>query len=192
MASGARSALDGVEVLLIDGNNLLHRVAGSADPTAQRTLIPRLRNAIPSTIATVLMLDGHADTGTSYRERAGRGFEIRHSGSITADDALVRLIRDSPHAQRGGITIVTDDITLGNHARQMGAMTQRLKWLEQLLEEPPKRAAQIGAGSPPVQTAAQTAADEEEREAWRPGRGATRKRGNPRRSPRRAPRQSRG
>ena len=51
-----RSALDGIDLLFIDGNNLLHRVAGSADPTAQRTLIPRLRDALPSSITTILML----------------------------------------------------------------------------------------------------------------------------------------
>ena len=41
--------LDGLDVLFIDGNNLLHRVAGNADPSALRSLIPRLRGAIPPT-----------------------------------------------------------------------------------------------------------------------------------------------
>src|SRR6186713_2623954 len=114
-----RPALDGINVLLIDGNNLLHRVAGSADPTAQRTLIPRLRNAIPSTILTVLMLDGHADAGTHRKETIGKGFDVRHSGSITADDSLIYLIRDQPHERRVHTTVVTDDITLANRARHL-------------------------------------------------------------------------
>ncbi len=104
-----RPALDGINVLLIDGNNLLHRVSGSADPTAQRTLIPKLRNAIPSTILTVLMLDGHADAGTQRKEQIAKGFDVRHSGSISADDSLIYLIQDQTHERRANTTIVTDD-----------------------------------------------------------------------------------
>ena len=126
-------ALDDVKVLLIDGNNVLHRIAGAADPTALRTLLPKLRAAIPETIATVLMLDGHADTGTYGRERIRRGFEIRHSGSFSADDALLRLIRDAPPTERHEMTLVSDDIALANRARMLGARTKRLAWLEQII-----------------------------------------------------------
>src|SRR6187397_407643 len=102
------SALEGIEILLIDGNNLLHRVSGSADPSAQRTVIPRLRGAIPPTIATVFMLDGHADSGVTRSEKIGRGFEIRHSGSASADDAIIRLVFDTPANERSGVTVVSD------------------------------------------------------------------------------------
>ena len=94
--------LDGIDVLFIDGNNLLHRVLGNAEPGAQRLLIPRIRSAIPATIATLMMLDGHADSGTSRREKVGRGFEIRHSGSASADDAMVRLITKYEPSERAG------------------------------------------------------------------------------------------
>src|SRR5687767_13004715 len=100
---------EGIEVLLIDGNNLLHRVSGSVEPGAQRLLLARLRSAIPTTLATVLMLDGHADSGTSRTEKVGRGLEIRHSGSISADDALLRLIDKYRPSERAGITVVSDD-----------------------------------------------------------------------------------
>jgi hypothetical protein len=170
-----RPGLEGIEVLLIDGNNLLHRVSGSAEPGAQRTLIPKLRGAIPPTIATVLMLDGHADSGTSRFERVGKGFDIRHSGSMSADDAILRLINDYPAPDRAEITIVSDDRALADRARALGARTQRLAWLENLIDVPHK-AAGIGAGAPlPMPRST------EEREPWRPGRGATRKHGNPRR-----------
>jgi rRNA-processing protein FCF1 len=165
-------------VLLIDGNNLLHRVSGSADPTAQRTLIARLRNAIPSTVPTILMLDGHSDAGTASRERIAKGFEVRHSGSISADDALVYVIRDQPHDRRATTTIVTDDRSLTERARQLGALTQRLAWLERHIDQPTTKGSGIGSGPPPP---GQPEVDD--REPWRPGRGATTKRGNPRRAP---------
>ncbi len=179
-----RPALDGIAVLLIDGNNLLHRVSGSADPTAQRMLIPRLRNAIPSTILTVLMLDGHADAGTQRKETIAKGFDVRHSGSITADDSLIYLIKDQPHERRANTTVVTDDIALSNRVRHLGAMTRRLDWLAQLIDLPPGKGTGIGSGAKP----AGQADTDEDKTPWQPGRGATKKKGNPRR----APRQGRG
>lgn len=176
--------LVGIEVLFIDGNNLLHRMAGSAEPGAQRTLIPRLRNAIPATVATLLMLDGHADSGMSRSERVGRGFEIRHSGSMSADDALVRLIDKYPPAERSGITVVSDDRQLTNRARHMGAHTQRLAWLEALMNPQTSKGAHIGTGPAVAKQAAEERRSEDrsdDRTPWVPGRGATRKRGNPKR-----------
>ena len=124
------TALDQIEVLLIDGNNLLHRVSGSADPSAQRTLIPRIRGAIPTTIATVFMLDGHADSGASRSEKVGRGFEIRHSGSASADDAIMRLVQETPQHERSGVTVVSDDRALRDRAHKLGAHPERLSWIE--------------------------------------------------------------
>jgi len=176
--------LDGIDVIFIDGNNLLHRVAGNADPSAQRTLIPRLRSAIPATIATLMMLDGHADTGTSRREKVGRGFEIRHSGSLSADDALVRLITKYEQSERTGITVVTDDRGLTERSRHLGAHTQRLAWLEGLINPSTSPAAHIGTGPAAAKQSAnedRLAALSDERRPWIPGRGATRKRGNPKR-----------
>ena len=76
------------------------------------------------------------------------------------------------------ITLVSDDRALTDRARHLGAMTQRLDWLQNLLDHPPPAAAKagIGARKPPRPPRA-----EPEREPWQPGRGATRKRGNPRR-----------
>lgn len=180
MSSGA---LGGTVVLLIDGNNLLHRVAGSVEPGAQRLLLARLRSGIPATLATVLMLDGHADSGTNRTEKVGRGLEIRHSGAMSADDAILRLIDRYPPSERAGITVVSDDRRFTDRARHLGAHTQRLAWLESVTGMPGSKGAAIGArraradaGHP---SAEQGTTDD--REPWRPGRGATRKRGNPRR-----------
>ena len=182
MAGG--KTLEGIDILLIDGNNLLYRVSGSADPTALRTLIPRLRNALPSSVATILMLDGRADPGTTHKQRISKGFEVRHSGAASADDSIVWLVQDLVHANRASVLVVSDDIALRNRARQLGAMTQRLEWLERLIELPSGKGGGIGSGPKSAGTPTQLGEDEkDDRQPWRPGRGATTKRGNPRRSP---------
>ena len=173
-------------VLLIDGNNLLHRVAGSVDPGAQRLLLARLRGAIPSTLSAVLMLDGHADSGTSRTEKVGKGFEIRHSGSISADDAILRLIDKYAPSDRAAITVVSDDRAFTDRARRLGAHTQRLAWLENVMGSPGSEGAAIGAGKapprqPPATQATSAEPTDDDRTPWRPGRGATRKKGNPKR-----------
>jgi hypothetical protein len=172
------SVLDGVARLLIDGNNLLHRTSGGVDAGAQRLLLARLSGAMPAHIETVLMLDGHPASGTDRRQRVRRGLEIHHSGSISADDALLNLVRDIAPMDRPHVTVVSDDRALYEKARQLGARTQRLAWLEALLERPAaaNRPVRVGAGRPP-----NPAPPEIEREPWQPGRGATAKRGNPRR-----------
>jgi rRNA-processing protein FCF1 len=169
---------EGTEVLLIDGNNLLHRVAKSVDEGAQRLLIARIRATVPQTLATVMMLDGHAAAGTHRKEKVSKGFEIRHAGSITADDALLRIVHDTPVQERHEVTVVTDDRPLADRARTLGARTRRLDWLQQLLDapRPPATKAGIGAGRPPA-----TAFEPVDRRPWSPGRGATHKRGNPKR-----------
>ena len=181
----ARTELAGIDRLLIDGNNLLHRVSGSVDPGAQRALLARLRGALPAEVQTTLMLDGHAAAGTDRRQRVSKSLEIHHAGSLTADEALLNIVRDQPQMARAAITLVTDDRALTDKARHLGARTKRLEWLEQLMEpgqRPAGQRPQIGigrGGRPPPQ--ARLDSDGPEREPWRPGRGATRKRGNPRR-----------
>ena len=177
------TSLQGVDRLLIDGNNLLHRTSGGVDAGAQRLLLARLSGAIPPTIETILMLDGHAASGTDRRQRVRRGLEIHHSGSLSADDALLNVIRDAAPGARGRVTLVSDDRALYEKARRLGAHTQRLAWLEALLDRPAGGAGRapvrVGAGTPPPRPPEER--PDEEREPWKPGRGATAKRGNPRR-----------
>lgn len=190
----SRDPFNGVEVLLIDGNNLLHRLSGSVDPGAQRLLIARLRGVLPDKLRTIVMLDGHAASGTDRRQRVTRALELHHAGSMSADEALLNIIKDTAPNRRAGSVIVSDDRALTDKARHAGARTQRLAWLEQLLgsgaARPAAGSASIGAGKPPRAGSNQQSAGQqnEEREPWKPGRGATTKRGNPRRAPRAAPR----
>lgn len=177
---------DAIDRLLIDGNNLLHRVSGSVDPGAQRLLLAKLSGAIPGDIPAIVMLDGHAASGTDRRQRVRRGLDIHHAGSISADEALLNLIRDAAPNSRGRITLVSDDRALVDKARHLGAHTQRLAWLEQLLDNPARPAgvsasSGIGAAKPPKAPKAPNTPPDPERKPWQPGRGATRKHGNPRR-----------
>ena len=178
-----RPSFAATERLLIDGNNLLHRLSGGVDPGALRLLLARLRDALPDTVATTLMLDGHAASGTDRRQRVARNLVIQHAGSLSADDALLNLVRDQPPGNRSATTVVTDDRSLTERVRKLGAHTQRLAWLEQLLVAGGGAQTAIGSGKRPA-LPSPPQPDAEEREPWRPGRGATRKRGNPRRSPR--------
>lgn len=173
-----RRPLDDVELLIIDGNNLLHRTAGSVESGALRVLLAQLRQLVGPPVQTVLMLDGHAAPGSPARQRISGSLEVRQSGTASADDAIIELLAARPWAARARTIVVSDDRALVERARTAGGRTQRLEWLQALLARPQGggrgtigRARPPGSGPPA----------DEEREPWRPGRGATRKRGNPRR-----------
>lgn len=129
-----RSPFAAIEVLLIDGNNLLHRLSGSVDESAQRGLLPRLATVIPQSIDTTVMLDGHAAMGAGRVQKIRASLEVRHAGSHTADDALFNIVRDTPVGSRAMTTVVTDDRALTERIRHLGGNTLRLAWLEGLLE----------------------------------------------------------
>ncbi|HWH23832.1 MAG TPA: hypothetical protein VNW68_02945 [Candidatus Limnocylindria bacterium] len=177
--SPSRPALEGVRLLLIDGNNLLHRISGGAGDGEVRVLLARLRGALPAGLETIVMLDGHPAPGTPQRQRVAAGLELRHAGRQTADDAIVGLLAGRPPAGRAATLTVTDDRALTERVRSAGGRTQRLAWLEALLDRRVRPAPAPG-GMPDKDPDD----GESERPAWKPGRGATRKRGNPRRRPR--------
>jgi hypothetical protein len=130
----ARNTFDSTDRLLIDGNNLLHRMHGAVDTGAVRLLLVKLQTAIPPTIQTTLMLDGHPASGTERRQQVTKSLTIQHAGSLSAYDALLNLVRDQAAYDRHATTIVTDDRSLADRVRALGARTQRLDWLEQLLK----------------------------------------------------------
>ena len=170
-----RSPLDGVRLLLIDGNNLLHRISGAAGEGEVRLLLARLRGVLPAGMETIFLLDGHPAPGAPQRQKITPSLELRHAGRQTADDAIVGLVSGRPAAARAATLTVTDDRSLTERVRTTGGRTQRLAWLEGLLDRPARRAL-LPPDAP--------SDGEDEREPWKPGRGATRKRGNPRRRPR--------
>ncbi len=180
--------LAGVERLLIDGNNILHRIAGSPDEAAQRQLIARLRAILPVTVATTLVLDGAPDRGAPLNVKVTGSLDVRHAGPAGADHLIVSLVEGRPFAARARTLIVTDDRALGDRIRTAGAGVRRLGWLQGMLsaaEGPRAPGSRLGAGGAPARTPAPAAPDRADADSdaapWRPGRGATRKRGNPRR-----------
>jgi hypothetical protein len=175
--------LEGIDLLLIDGNNLLHRLAGAAHEGEQRLLLPRLRGALPTDLRTILMLDGYAASRAGRHERIAAHLEVRHSGGRTADDALLELVETQAPFARAGAVVVTDDRALTERVRAAGGRTQRLEWLVALIGDPGRQQTGIGGG-PGGSDRSPGEPDEEDRPAWKPGRGATRKHGNPRRTPR--------
>jgi hypothetical protein len=188
----------GIDLVLIDGNNLLHRVSAAAGPGPLRRLLPSLRAAIPRSVETIVMLDGPADPGTTPRQLASPGIEFRHSGRVDADTALVTLLGTRPYHERHRTVVVTDDRSLGDRVRAAGGTPRRLEWLQRLLDRtasdapvhrrPPSRPGRVRDDDRiPDDGGARGAdvPDDDEPTPWQPGRGATRKRGNPRRRPRR-------
>jgi hypothetical protein len=191
------------ELVLVDGDNLLHRVRGMRDEAGLRWLLPRLRAWRPANATITVMLDGHPDPGEAHRRRVATGVEFRHSGDLDGDSAIVGTLRARPYSDRARTIVVTDDRQLGDRVRHAGGMVRRLDWLVNGLaasvgesapasgatDRPTKPPIGIGGGQRRLTTAmaekTSDTDDEDDREPWKPGRGATTKRGNPKKSPKR-------
>jgi hypothetical protein len=146
--------------VLIDGDNLLHRVRGMRDEAGVAWLLPRLSAWRPPGVQVTVMLDGASDPGTPRRHRAASGITWEHSGRVDADTAIVEMARAQPYADRARTVVVTDDRGLTDRARHVGVLTRRLDWLVEQLNRPtlpgggapgappggsPRRAVGIGA-----------------------------------------------
>lgn len=186
--------LDELDLLLIDGDNLLHDVRGSRDEGGVAWLLPRLRGWRPDGIHIIVGLDGHPAQGEARRTRAVRGIEFHHSGSHSADDMIIGLLKAQPYAGRSRTAVVTRDRGLQDRARRTGGATRSVDWLLRQISAGPGtgsargvRPIGIGQGKPPRKRHYDPPEpDEADREAWEPGRWATRKKGNPKRDPKRS------
>lgn len=209
--TGRGDPLEGIERVLVDGNNLLGalRRAPGAAPIPAAALVGRLRAALPATVRIELVFDGPPDPG-SGGVRVASGVTVRYAGRRTADAVLVGLAAEAAPFQPGGaatILVVSDDAALGGELRRHGAIVARTAWLIGRLGRTgaggpasgPARTATIGnaraprrgpaggaAGGPAGGGGGVAGADgaDDERTGWRPGRGATTKRGNAKRAPR--------
>jgi hypothetical protein len=193
MAQPDRDPLAATRRLLIDGSNLLHalsRAPGGAPPAA---LIGRLRGAIPAPVAIELVFDGPAERGLR-NERIASGLTVRYSGARTGDAVILGLVDDVRllDGAEGTATllVVTDDRDLRHGSRLRGARTAGSAWLLGRLDA--RRLSSPSVGNPrparsarPVGAAGRIDGDpaEMDRAGWKPGRGATTKRGNPKRTP---------
>ena len=188
------SGTDDIDLLLIDGDNLLHDVRGSRDEGGVAWLLPRLSGWRPAHLRIIVGLDGHAATGETSRKRVTRGIEFHHSGRRSADDMLIDMLRAQPYAGRSRTAVVTRDRALQARASRAGGLTRSVDWLMQQVagtsaaggNQRSVRVVGIGQGKPPKRRHFDPPdPDESEREGWSPGRGATRKKGNPKRSAKR-------
>ncbi len=189
---------DELQLLLVDGDNLMHRLRGGRDDAGLAWLIPRLRACLGPGAKAILVLDGHPFPGEPPRQNVAPGVELRHSGRVDADTAIVEILEARPFAERARTAIITDDRGLTERAKHVGGLTRRLDWLRLRLERPPtgvfsggpgqlptgRRGSALGSGRPPHSDPPPRTGDDAR--PWRPGRGATTKRGNPRRGRRTA------
>jgi YacP-like NYN domain len=184
--STPRDPLAATDRLLVDGSNLLPALARRGAQVPRAALIGRLRGAIPSTIGVELVFDGAPDPGLRG-ERIASGLIVRHAGRRTADDLLLSLVdQTAAAAGQGGVArllVVTDDRALRTALHAKGARTAGTAWLLGRLERPTLASPSVGNRRPPkVAGPDQGGAElDDDREPWKPGRGATVKRGNPRR-----------
>ena len=85
-----------LDLLLIDGDNLLHDVRGGRDEGGVAWLLPRLLGWRPAHLNIIVGLDGHAPPGEPSRKRVIRGIEFHHSRARSADDMLIDLLKAQP------------------------------------------------------------------------------------------------
>jgi hypothetical protein len=194
-AARERDPLAATDLLVVDGTNLLHamqRTPGAAPPAA---LVGRLRAIIPGAIAIELVFDGPAEHGLR-NERIAAGVRVRYAGRRTADAAILGRLddvhRDDGPAGTNAILVVTDDRDLRHAAQLRGARSAGAAWLLGRLDSPRLVAPAAGNVRPPAAPRHATSPDltgdptdtDDDRPRWKPGRGATTKKGNPRKAPR--------
>jgi hypothetical protein len=188
-----RDPLAGAERILVDGSNLLHALRRGAGPAPAATLIGRLRAIIPPSVRIELVFDGPPEHGLRGT-RIAAGLTVRHSGRYTADSLIDRLVADAigtggdpeqAYAVGAAILVVTDDIELARMIRRRGARTIGADWLVRRLDRPALSSPSVGASRPPRAASSPAAGTDpdrgDDRPGWRPGRGATKKTGNPKR-----------
>lgn len=180
MTDRPRDPLANTNRLIVDGTNLLHAMSRGPDRQPPAALIGRLRAIIPAPIAIELVFDGPPERGLRG-ERIASGVRVRYAGARSADAVILSLVEEASLAgpdATSGLLVVTDDRDLRNRLRVRGARTAGADWLIGRLERGKLASPSSGNRRPPTSGAAQ----DDDRPGWKPGRGATVKRGPSRRS----------
>jgi hypothetical protein len=179
-----KDPLSGTDRLLIDGTNLLHVLSNKPGAAPQAALIGRLRAIVPAAIGIELVFDGSPDMGMRG-QRVASGLIVRHSGRRTADEVLLSLVDETRATAgltaTGGLLVISDDHALRGALRAKGARTAGSAWLLGRLDRPKLSAPSVGNRRPPRGGPDDVRPAGDDRPGWKPGRGATTKRGNPRR-----------
>jgi hypothetical protein len=177
--------LHGITRLIVDGSNQRERGAASSAPVAEEAVVPGLRAVIPIAVEVHVVFDTDPPIGAAS-VRSLVGVTVHHAGAGRADDAIVRLTA----AQPATTLVVSDDAELRRRAVELGAQSERNGWLRERRQVRRPPTPSVGR---PLRTRATTTgapndakdAEDDVRPGWRPGRGATVKRGNPRRQAKR-------
>lgn len=201
MAKLPHDPLTGTDRLLVDGTNLLHALSRRPGAAPQAALIGVLRAIVPASVGVELIFDGAPDPGMRG-QRIASGLLVRHAGRRSADELLVSLVDETRNAAgpqaTAGLLIVSDDHGLRALLRARGARTAGTAWLIGRMERPRLAGPSIGNKRPPRgaggvgrrpggtgaaggRAGSDGATENEDAPRWKPGRGATVKRGNPRR-----------
>ncbi len=169
--------------LIVDGRNVLGAMRRAGGDVPPQALIGRLATVVGAQTRIVVVFDGRRDAGAIVPQRSPR-LLVRWSGAESADDLIVRIAADGPD----DTVVVTDDIELGTRVRALGAASFRSRALLERFAMQRQTAPGVGQGRPPAGSPtaggrgpAGKGDDEPDRAAWKPGRGATRKTGNPKR-----------
>ena len=122
--------------ILIDGNNLLHRMPrGERSRTAVRAqVLEATRN---ERMSVTVVFDGPPPAGASSRESLGN-VTIAYSGARSADDTIIASI---PHGNAAvQFSVVTDDRGLAARAKDRGAKVRTLaQWRGRRRQAAPAR-----------------------------------------------------
>ena len=123
--------------ILLDGNNLLHRL-----PRAQRTRAEVRKQVLDitrrETVSVTVVFDGPPPDGAPSRESLGR-VTVIYSGSRAADDVIFDLLPSGSAA--GQWSVVTDDRGLATRVKDRGAKVRRLaEWRGRRRQKAPARA----------------------------------------------------
>jgi hypothetical protein len=122
--------------ILVDGNNLLHRL-----PRADRTRAAVRNEVLDATrhekVSVTVVFDGPPPPSAPERESLGR-VTVIYSGLRTADDVIVDLLPAGGPARQW--SVVTDDRGLADRVRAAGANVRRLaEWRRLPRSTMPKR-----------------------------------------------------
>lgn len=204
MIGTERLLIDGSNLL-----HALGRSRGGPAPAA--TLVGRLRAVVPATVRIELILDGAPDPGLRGTRIAsgltvrhsGSDTADRLIERLVADAIGSGGTAEAAQAAADAILVVTDDIDLGQRVRRRGSRSAGTPWLTKRLDRGvlsspsagmprparparPMKAVRPGGGPGDAGTGDASAGPgpddaDDDRGRWQPGRGATRKTGNPKR-----------
>jgi hypothetical protein len=121
--------------LILDGNNLLHRLPQSSRSRGEvrRLVLDACRG--DRTRITVVF-DGPPPAGSPTRESLG-AVTVLYSGSASADDLIIRQIPGGPLAREW--VVITDDRELRERAKRRGAEVRTLREWQARRESPARR-----------------------------------------------------